>query len=86
MAGRRVARKTARRSPHVAAGVGPPAAGGTAGGGTARSAAGAPEAAPAPEVSRRTPCPSSNSIGELHEPGVLSDEEFAASKAKILGT
>ena len=25
-------------------------------------------------------------IGQLHEQGVLTDEEFAAQKAKILGT
>jgi hypothetical protein len=25
-------------------------------------------------------------LGELHEQGVLTDEEFAAEKAKVLGT
>ena len=47
----------------------------------------APEAAPAPAA----PSPTVDydelkRLGELHTEGTLTDEEFAAAKAKILGT
>jgi hypothetical protein len=40
----------------------------------------APAAAPAPD-----PIAQLKELGELHASGVLTDEEFAAQKAKILG-
>ena len=39
-----------------------------------------PPAAPAPD-----PIAQLKQLGELHEQGILTDEEFAAQKAKILG-
>ena len=39
-----------------------------------------PPAAPAPD-----PIEQLKQLGELHEQGILTDEEFAAQKAKILG-
>jgi len=39
-----------------------------------------PAAAPAPD-----PIAQLKQLGELHEQGILTDEEFAAQKAKILG-
>jgi len=41
--------------------------------------AAAPQAAPDPIAQLKE-------LGELHESGVLTDEEFAAQKAKILGS
>jgi Short C-terminal domain len=41
----------------------------------------APAAAPAPD-----PIAQLKSLGELHAQGVLTDEEFAAQKAKILAS
>jgi hypothetical protein len=40
----------------------------------------APAAAPAPD-----PIEQLKQLGALHEQGILTDEEFAAQKAKILG-
>jgi hypothetical protein len=40
----------------------------------------APAAAPAPD-----PIEQLKQLGQLHEQGVLTDQEFAAQKAKILG-
>ena len=40
----------------------------------------APAAAPAPD-----PIAQLKELGQLHEQGVLTDEEFAAQKAKLLG-
>lgn len=40
-----------------------------------------PQAAPAPD-----PIEQLKQLGELHASGVLTDEEFAAQKAKILGS
>jgi Short C-terminal domain len=40
----------------------------------------APAAAPAPD-----PIQQLKELGELHQQGVLTDEEFAAQKAKLLG-
>ena len=42
--------------------------------------AAAPQAAAAPD-----PIEQLKELGQLHEQGVLTDEEFAAQKAKILG-
>ena len=42
----------------------------------------APVAAAAPEVD---PIQRLKELGQLHESGVLTDQEFAAEKAKILG-
>ena len=39
-----------------------------------------PPAAPAPDLIAQL-----KQLGELHEQGILTDEEFAAQKAKILG-
>ncbi len=41
----------------------------------------APAAAPEPELDMQK----LSQLGELHSSGVLSDEEFAAAKAKLLG-
>jgi hypothetical protein len=42
--------------------------------------AAAPAAAPSPMIDQL------NQLAALHQQGVLSDEEFAAAKAKLLGT
>jgi hypothetical protein len=42
-----------------------------------------PPAAPAPAAS--DPIQQLKELGELHQQGVLTDEEFAAQKAKLLG-
>jgi hypothetical protein len=46
--------------------------------------------APAPEVAstspRRDPLDALAQLGELHESGVLTDAEFAAAKARVLGS
>jgi Short C-terminal domain len=41
----------------------------------------APAAAPAPD-----PIEQLKQLGQLHQQGVLTDEEFAAQKAKLLGS
>jgi hypothetical protein len=41
----------------------------------------APAAGPAPDLIEQL-----KQLGALHEQGVLTDEEFAAQKAKVLGT
>jgi len=44
------------------------------------------EAPPAPQaVAPADPIEQLKQLGQLHEQGVLTDEEFAAQKAKILG-
>ncbi|MGO8864071.1 MAG: SHOCT domain-containing protein [Acidimicrobiales bacterium] len=44
------------------------------------------EAAPAPPVeAEEDPYEALTKLGKLHEQGILTDEEFAAEKAKILG-
>ena len=43
----------------------------------------APAPAPAPENDMMTQL---KQLGELHDQGILTDEEFAAQKAKILGS
>ena len=54
-------------------------------GAAAAQAAAAPvEAAPAPS-SGGIDMQQLKQLGELHDAGVLSDEEFAAAKAKVLG-
>jgi membrane protease subunit (stomatin/prohibitin family) len=47
-------------------------------------AAQAPEAPAAPPVQEEDPMQRLKQLGELHDSGVLTDEEFAAAKAKIL--
>jgi len=41
--------------------------------------------APAPEAAGPDPIEQLKQLGELHQQGILTDEEFAAQKAKILG-
>jgi hypothetical protein len=43
-----------------------------------------PAAAPAPVAAAPDPIAQLKELGELHQQGVLTDEEFAAEKAKIL--
>jgi hypothetical protein len=45
----------------------------------------APPAQQAPPPPAADPIAQLKQLGELHEQGVLTDEEFAAQKAKILG-
>jgi hypothetical protein len=42
-------------------------------------------AAQAPPPAEKDPMEQLKELGQLHESGVLTDEEFAAAKAKILG-
>jgi hypothetical protein len=42
-------------------------------------------AAPAPAPAGPDPIEQLKQLGQLHQQGVLTDEEFAAQKAKILG-
>jgi Short C-terminal domain len=42
-------------------------------------------AAPEPAAPARDPIDQLRELGELHAQGVLTDEEFAAQKAKLLG-
>jgi hypothetical protein len=46
----------------------------------------APQAAPPPPAAPAAPDPIAQlkQLGELHEQGILTDEEFAAQKAKVL--
>jgi Short C-terminal domain len=45
----------------------------------------APAPAPPPAAPAPDPIAQLKQLGELHEQGILTDEEFAAQKAKILG-
>jgi len=45
----------------------------------------APEAAPPVEEPAEDPYERLEKLGKLHEQGILTDEEFAAEKAKLLG-
>ena len=45
-----------------------------------------PQYAPPPPPAEDDMATKLNKLAELHTSGVLSDEEFAAAKAKILGT
>ena len=45
-----------------------------------------PAAAPAPAAASSPMIDQLNQLAALHTQGVLSDEEFAAAKAKLLGT
>jgi len=45
----------------------------------------APATAPAPAAGGEDTMAQLKELGELHESGVLTDEEFAAQKAKLLG-
>jgi hypothetical protein len=40
----------------------------------------------APAAAERDPLDALQKLGELHASGTLTDEEFAAAKAKVLGT
>jgi len=42
--------------------------------------------APAPAAPAPDPIEQLRQLGELHQQGVLTDEEFAAQKAKLLGS
>ena len=42
------------------------------------------QAAPAPAAAQEDPMAKLKELGDLHSSGVLTDEEFAAAKAKIL--
>ena len=42
-------------------------------------------AAPAPALEKRDPISALKELGALHATGVLTDAEFAAAKAKVLG-
>jgi Short C-terminal domain len=44
-----------------------------------------PAAPPAPAAPAPDPIAQLRQLGELHQQGVLTDEEFAAQKAKLLG-
>jgi putative oligomerization/nucleic acid binding protein len=44
-----------------------------------------PPAAPPPAAAAPDPIEQLKELGQLHEQGVLTDEEFAAQKAKLLG-
>jgi hypothetical protein len=71
---RRQAEKYADRDQQIAANRGAGYAEG------AQSVAAAPAAAPEPDLMDQL-----QKLGELHASGVLTDEEFAAQKAKLLG-
>jgi hypothetical protein len=43
------------------------------------------EPAPAPAAPAQDPIAQLKELGELHQSGVLTDEEFATQKAKLLG-
>ena len=45
----------------------------------------APAAAQAPAAAPDDPMAKLKELGQLHESGVLTDDEFAAAKAKLLG-
>ncbi len=46
----------------------------------------APYAPEPPAAARRDPLAELKELGQLHESGVLTDAEFAAAKAKVLGS
>jgi len=50
-----------------------------------RDAGPPPQAAPAPAAPAADPIEQLTQLGALHQQGVLTDEEFAAQKAKLLG-
>ena len=45
----------------------------------------APQQAPAPAAPQEDRIEQLSRLGDLHEKGVLTDQEFAAEKAKLLG-
>jgi hypothetical protein len=45
-----------------------------------------PPPAPAPAPAAEDPAEQIQKLAQLHDPGALTDEEFAAAKAKVLGT
>jgi hypothetical protein len=44
-----------------------------------------PPSAPAPAAPAADPIEQLKQLGELHQQGILTDEEFAAQKARLLG-
>jgi hypothetical protein len=46
----------------------------------------APDAAPPPQAAQPDPIERLKQLGQLHTDGVLTDEEFAAEKAKVLAS
>lgn len=48
-------------------------------------AAASPQAAPAPAPAQDDPMAEVQKLAEMHAAGILTDEEFAAAKAKALG-
>ena len=76
--GRRVARRTARRTSRRMAGQQDQSA-------PAQPEQAAPAAAPASGGLSTDALAELKQLSELHESGVLTDEEFAQQKAKILG-
>jgi Short C-terminal domain len=50
-----------------------------------QDAGGYEEPPPAPAAPAADPIEQLKQLGELHQQGVLTDEEFAAQKAKLLG-
>jgi membrane protease subunit (stomatin/prohibitin family) len=50
-----------------------------------QAAAAEPQAAAAPAAAPEDPYEKLKELGTLHEQGILTDEEFAAQKAKLLG-
>ena len=76
-----------RRRPIARMAVGTAVVAGTAGAVARRSAAKQQAAAPpaqAAEAAPADPYEQLKQLGELHEQGILTDEEFAAQKAKLL--
>jgi membrane protease subunit (stomatin/prohibitin family) len=79
-----------RRRPIARMAVGTAVVAGTAGAVARRSAASSQQAAAAqpaaaPAAPAADPYEQLKELGALHDQGVLTDEEFAAQKAKILG-
>lgn len=50
-----------------------------------QAAAAPPPPTPAPPAQEADPIERLKELGQLHESGVLTDQEFAAAKAKVLG-
>jgi membrane protease subunit (stomatin/prohibitin family) len=79
-----------RRRPIARMAVGTAVVAGTAGAVTRRSAnkqqaQAADQQAAAPAPAAEDPYEQLQKLGELHTQGILTDEEFAAQKAKLLG-
>jgi Short C-terminal domain len=79
-----VSNRVSRRQSQRWAGQGAPAYMAQTGGEPA--AAAPPAAAPPPAAPPPDPIEQLKELGELHKQGILTDEEFAAQKAKLLGS